>query len=285
MSSNAIDNETYDLKVHLSATVDNIYIKENTISTIDANGSLNLLPSGTGNVVVGDKATTTILKVKRKDPGEFINLADQFRHVAFFTSDGSPENSIISGVGSLCTDFSNGDLYIKRTGSGNTGWSTIGGNSGDLVQLISGYTDIYTTITGHTFDAYSVPTITGGWNAMSAEITPHSITNKLLIDYSVCVGFTSSSYEIVAALFQTGVTDALVATGKTIYKDHQENVFGTIHGQFSMPAGTTNPITFQVNVGPSSPSSSPKMYVNGTKHGKLFGGKVRSTINIHEVLI
>lgn len=38
---------------------------------------------------------------------------------------GSPEGSLAAPVGSLCSDVTNGKLYFKKTGSGNTGWGEV----------------------------------------------------------------------------------------------------------------------------------------------------------------
>lgn len=35
---------------------------------------------------------------------------------------GTPEGAVTAPVGSICTDTTNGELYIKNTGTGNTGW-------------------------------------------------------------------------------------------------------------------------------------------------------------------
>lgn len=38
---------------------------------------------------------------------------------------GAPEGAVIAGPGSVCSDTTNGELYIKNTGTGNTGWKLI----------------------------------------------------------------------------------------------------------------------------------------------------------------
>ncbi len=43
-----------------------------------------------------------------------------------FTSfPGSPENNVVAPLGSYCADTTNGEGYIKKTGTGNTGWKLI----------------------------------------------------------------------------------------------------------------------------------------------------------------
>ena len=41
---------------------------------------------------------------------------------------GSPESSVTAGVGAICHDTTNGALYIKASGTGNTGWVKVGIN-------------------------------------------------------------------------------------------------------------------------------------------------------------
>lgn len=43
---------------------------------------------------------------------------------------GSPEGVVTAPVGTLYRDTSGGDLYIKATGSGNTGWTEVAGGGG-----------------------------------------------------------------------------------------------------------------------------------------------------------
>lgn len=42
-----------------------------------------------------------------------------------FTYAGSPESAQAAPVGSLCLDTTNGVAYIKKTGTGNTGWKLV----------------------------------------------------------------------------------------------------------------------------------------------------------------
>lgn len=46
-------------------------------------------------------------------------------NVSFSTFAGSPENNVVANPGSYCADTTNGDGYIKATGTGNTGWKKI----------------------------------------------------------------------------------------------------------------------------------------------------------------
>lgn len=45
--------------------------------------------------------------------------------VTWTHSAGSPEGAVTANKGSLCSDTTNGELYIKNTGTGNTGWKLV----------------------------------------------------------------------------------------------------------------------------------------------------------------
>lgn len=47
-----------------------------------------------------------------------------------YTGAGSPNGVVTAPVGSMYRDTTNGVLYLKATGAGNTGWLSIGGTSG-----------------------------------------------------------------------------------------------------------------------------------------------------------
>ena len=51
--------------------------------------------------------------------GQGFNIDDD---LYIIKSNGTPEGNINAPAGSLCLDYTNGELYLKNTGSGNTGW-------------------------------------------------------------------------------------------------------------------------------------------------------------------
>lgn len=46
--------------------------------------------------------------------------------VAVLTHTATPEGAVTAAVGRLCVDTTSGTLYIKTSGSGNTGWTVVG---------------------------------------------------------------------------------------------------------------------------------------------------------------
>lgn len=45
--------------------------------------------------------------------------------IGFVSGSGSPEGVITASPGWVYSDFTNGELYVKHTGAGNTGWKII----------------------------------------------------------------------------------------------------------------------------------------------------------------
>lgn len=100
-----------------------------------ATGTLLKLQGTTKDVVVVDlvrNGATTILNDQytgRTYTDDFKRLYVQYEfqlgHMRFFQYTGSPEGVVTAAVGSLCSDVTNGELYIKNTGTGNTGWKLV----------------------------------------------------------------------------------------------------------------------------------------------------------------
>lgn len=73
---------------------------------------------------------------------------------------GSPEGILVSPKGSLYVDKSVGNLYIKQSSSGSTGWQVVGGTytfDGDVV-LTDGNVDLSDSVKENLLDVYT-PTV------------------------------------------------------------------------------------------------------------------------------
>lgn len=57
--------------------------------------------------------------------GAPLRLTNAAGSADFFNSAGSPEGVVTAGPGSYCADITNGEGYIKNTGTGNTGWKKV----------------------------------------------------------------------------------------------------------------------------------------------------------------
>lgn len=76
-------------------------------------------------------------------PGNWITCDDGTDTFGYYNNHGTPEGVVTADIGSWCSDTTNGDIYIKKTGSGNTGWLIIatGGSIASLSPYIVGPTN------------------------------------------------------------------------------------------------------------------------------------------------
>lgn len=65
---------------------------------------------------------STYVTLDRAASGVFLNMSDGTDDFDFFNNAGTPEGAIAADIGSMCTDTTNGELYIKQTDTVNTGW-------------------------------------------------------------------------------------------------------------------------------------------------------------------
>jgi len=69
-----------------------------------------------------------VLKVNRNEVGvkaRFFYAANEAEEFDLFNSDGSPESVVAADKGSICSDTTNGTLYVKTTDTVNTGWEEL----------------------------------------------------------------------------------------------------------------------------------------------------------------
>lgn len=78
---------------------------------------------------------------------------------------GNPEGNIAANPSSLCHDPAGGQVYYKRTGTGNTGWQQIGNSTYMDFSIIKGLAQSLTTATNKNLIALA---LTGGTWIVSA---------------------------------------------------------------------------------------------------------------------
>jgi len=285
MTNNAINNIASDL------TVDNLNLDGNTISSLDGNGPIRLKPNTDGNVEVGDLTTDTSVLMQRTDPGKYLGMQDQNSNIGVYTSNGSPENVITADIGSLCTDITNGELYIKQTDSSATGWAHVGGGKGSLVQSVYGGTSDSFPFKG-ILRADTVPLITDGTELFATTITPRSINNDLTIRFSLQIGGDYGVGTLSAVLFQYGVNQGLAGSASRVTGLSWSIRIFNLNAIYHMKAGTTNEMTFSIRAGDTDGRYN--WFLNAyDPHGnnppsedfiRLFDGKCHSSMVIHETI-
>lgn len=59
-----------------------------------------------------------------------LTISNGTNSIGLYESNGTPEASVTAPKGSMCFDYTNGDIYKKSSGTGNTGWSILATGSG-----------------------------------------------------------------------------------------------------------------------------------------------------------
>lgn len=86
------------------------------VMSVDAVERIRAMVSGKTDIRSGVGGGTAVLQLST-------NVADA--QVFVIATGSSPEASVTGSPGDVCIDTSNGRLYLKRTGTGNTGWVQI----------------------------------------------------------------------------------------------------------------------------------------------------------------
>lgn len=278
MTQNALNNtaSVFD--------VDNLNLDGNTISSTDTNGNIIIDPDGTGVVVIGDASSSNYISQLRSASGQWLNWNDATDSFGFYNNAGTPEGVITADIGSLCTDTTNGTLYVKQTDSANTGWTTVGGLPGEVVQTVVANSATFQTSTvgmalipsDDTF-----PQQTEGVEHLTASITPTSSANTLRINFNMMLGNNNVLQTLKACLFQDSTADAIYTTAAS----NVSAIYAVrpVTGTIDITAGTTSSTTFKIRIGTDAASG--QAAVNGTSLGRQYGGSSITTLKIEELQV
>lgn len=160
------------------------------------------------------------------------------------------------------------------SGAGNI--PRVNSPSGSLVQTI--YSTVRTLVSGTGIIPFddTIPQFYEGKKVMSANITPVSSTNYLLIDSLVQATSSVASKNLITTLFLSNGTGALAAS--CIESDAGGPV--AIPMTHYMVSGTTNSLTFNIRLGSDSSTT---LNMNGSGGSELFGGVSASSITVREI--
>lgn len=134
---------------------------------------------------------------------------------------GSPESVVTAPVGAICHDTTNGIIYVKETGTGNTGWTAIGASLSSLgitasateLNYSAGVTSaIQTQLDGKT--SKSTLTTKGDIYAASAASTPARVavgsnTNVLVADSSATAGVSWQRPRVSSVMATGAITETV----------------------------------------------------------------------------
>jgi hypothetical protein len=259
--------------------VGNIQINSNTISSTNTDGNIVLSPDGSGNITTGTASTANILNRLRSSSGQWDSFADGTDTFGLYNRAGDPEGSIAANIGSLCIDTTNGNIYIKKTDTVNTGWQIAGGGN-QIVQMVTTelLTVASTSVTIPTDN--SIPQNTEGALLLTRTITPSSTSNSLLFFFEAYSTTSTFDHGTTFALFEDSTANAEFACMTTSV---------TTGGQlpnswhFIKTAPSTSSISYTVRFGPNAVINS---YINANQTGtRLFGGVESARLTIFEVAI
>ncbi len=263
MTQNALNNTASIFDV------DNLRLDGNTIISTDTNGDVVIAPNGTGDIVTGTITTDNVISMLRSAEGQWFGMNDQTDVFGVFNSTGTPEGGITANIGSICTDTTNGAIYVKQTDSANTGWTIVGGGTGQIVQITQSTSTASTaSTTAMPFDD-TLPQITEGASYMTHTHTPLDAANKLKIEFS---SYTQSagSRVVSVALFDQADTDASICMACS---GAGQIATGVVSLFVEVVADGTDAITYEVRFGCNDTSS-------GGMNGNTTGGSKFSTAGI-----
>lgn len=154
--------------------------------------------------------------------------------------------------------------------------------SGHSVQVVNTQTGAVATGSTAMVVDDTIPQITEGDEYMTLAITPKSATNKLKIDVVIhLANDNSSSYHLVAALFQDTTAGALAVSQTVKTGSYGNNMIHQIKFTHYMTSGTTSETTFRVRAGSTVGTTT----FNGASGARLYGGVIASSITITEISV
>jgi hypothetical protein len=130
-------------------------------------------------------------------------------------------------------------------------------------------------------DDNTVPQSTEGTNVVGGTLTASSATNYIRIEADVNVG-VNSEVALIAALFNTGTSNAMLAKRTMWGSNSSNNQDGTIHISYRGLAGTTTTRGYYIRVGAPS-GSNIRSNVSSQDGLGRFDGKWYNTIDIQEL--
>jgi hypothetical protein len=152
-----------------------------------------------------------------------------------------------------------------------------GSGGGTVIQFVSFQTGAQSSGTTTIPIDDTIPQITEGNEFMTLAITPGNVINRLKIDV-VWYGAVSIAFRnIIVALFQDALTNAL-ASG--VYFTDTAGAMLGIRFSHHMLAGTISPITFRVRAGCETSGT---VSMNGNVSGRFLGGSFASSISVTEM--
>lgn len=213
----------------------------------------------------------------RWSQGYITNLRPGAGATIWTTGSGTPEGAVTAPVGSLFGRTNGGSgtsLYVKESGSGNTGWASVGQSPGSVVNSVSSQNSTRTTLAATIPTDNTIPQIGEGTEVQTATLTASSATNKIRLRWSGIVS-NSGVGNVVVALFKDSGANAIAASVVTI---PTALYLSQAFLETEISAGDTSAHTYRVRIGPDTGTG----YVNGNSGG-MVGGILTSSLVVEEI--
>lgn len=146
------------------------------------------------------------------------------------------------------------------------------------IQTVSASTGAVASLTAAMVYDDTIPQNTEGTAiaALDVAITPRSDTSVLEITVLLNVNGNSANAQIIVALFQDGIADALAAVVDWQDNNGSDSVLTLV---YRMTSGTTSATTFKVRAG----ATSGNVTVNGATGLRKLGGVLKSWMIVKEL--
>jgi hypothetical protein len=164
--------------------------------------------------------------------------------------------------------------YTRRDGNP----ITIAAFGGRVLQIVESVSSSVATGSSQIPQDDTVPQITEGDEYITAAITPHSASNKLLVEFEGLFSGSASGVFIAIALFQDSFADAVAATIVASSNINQASPVRLSHYQ---QASGTSLITFRVRAGGEAATV---VTFNGQAGTRIFGTLSKSRLRITEIV-
>jgi|TARA_R110002051_G_scaffold24445_1_gene60701 hypothetical protein len=151
--------------------------------------------------------------------------------------------------------------------------------AGAVVQVVHTVSGAVIAGTGAMPSDDTIPSNSEGlaMGAFDTAITPTHASNKLLIEATIHGTNATTAGVFQVALYQD--SGAAIAVGMSTPRAGDNAACVTL--TFLMAAGTTSATTFKLRAGGQSGTDT----INGLSSGRLFGGKMASTLTVTEIKV
>lgn len=210
----------------------------------------------------------------------FLKMNDTVDTFGIYNNPGTPEGAVAADIGSICSDTTNGKIYLKTTDTANTGWVEISTGAAAAGVL---KTQEATTSTSAASGVQipldgTIPQNSEGTSFLTTVYTPLSASSTLRIEG---MGWgTSRTNGMIMTLCDTIIPDCLVAQ-VAIDVDAAGTHLLDVYISVTIPAVSTAARTYDWRFGKIRAGSATSV-LQGDGSGGYFGASNIATLRVTE---